>query len=172
MKNIFLIGMMGCGKTETGKQLARELDWIFIDLDHEIEKRTGMSVNEIFESRGERYFRDVEKKLLKEFAQKRGQVVSTGGGVILDQENVSLMKSRGFTVYLEASMENLWSRVQHKTDRPLLKVSNPREAFLRIFQERLPLYQAASDHTIVTDWKDARQVTREILERLGLAKAS
>lgn len=168
MKNIYLIGMMGAGKTVTGKMLAEELSLAFIDLDERIVQQAKMSVNEIFESRGEPYFRRLEKEDLKHVSKARDQVVATGGGAVLDPENVRLMKETGIVIYLRASMDELWDRVQHKTDRPLLRAPNPVEIFARLFAERRPLYESSHDYAVQTGSREPHEVLREILQLLGL----
>lgn len=168
MKNLYLVGMMGSGKSSTGESLAAELSFPFVDTDEEIVKKVKMSINEIFETRGEPYFRKVEKEALLLFAKKGSQVIATGGGAVLDPENVTLMKQTGLIIYLRTPMEVLWQRVQHKADRPLLKASNPHDVFARLFTERKPIYEAIYDHSVNTEQKTPLQVAREIAELLKL----
>lgn len=150
MRNIYLIGMMGAGKTATGRALAGLAGMDFVDLDEEIEDRTRQSVNEIFEKQGEPYFRAEEKKALRQASAGKNTVISTGGGVVLDPENVALMKSTGTLIYLVASFEALWDRVRDKRDRPLLRVSDPKAAFLALFRMRVPLYESACAQKVET----------------------
>jgi shikimate kinase len=166
MHNVYLIGMMGAGKTSVGEALAKELGCAFLDLDGAIEKTSQMTVNEIFEARGEPYFRRLEKAALKGFAAAPSQVVATGGGIVLDPENVNLMRSTGIVVYLKVPFEDLWSRIQHKTDRPLLKVPHPRALFEKLFQERRPLYEAALHCSVMTADKDVCAIVQDIVSLL------
>lgn len=159
---------MGSGKSSSGEALASELALPFADLDEEIVRSLKMSVNHIFETRGEAYFRKIEKETLILLAKKGNQVVATGGGAVLDSENVSLMKQTGLIIYLRTPMEILWQRVQHKSDRPLLKTPNPGEVFARLFTERRPVYEAIYDHSVNTEHKTPQQVAREIAELLKL----
>ncbi len=168
MKNIYLIGMMGAGKTSTGEALAKELSLNFVDMDEGIVKSTKMTINEIFESRGGPYFRKLEREGLKLVSKTKGQVVATGGGVVLDPENVRLMKESGILIYLRAPIETLWSRVQTKTDRPLLKTLNPKEVFAKLFYERKPLYEAIRDHAVNTEGRNPLEVAREVITILRL----
>lgn len=168
MKNIYLIGMMGAGKSVTGKVLASELQLRFVDLDEEIISKVKMSINEIFEARGEAYFRKVEKEVLTAISKLQDQVVATGGGVILDPGNVGKMKETGRMVYLRAPMDILWERIQHKADRPLLKVPNSQEVFAKLFLQRKLLYESLHDHAVNTEKKDPGEIAREIMNLLGL----
>lgn len=168
MDNIYLVGMMGSGKTVTGEALADLTGMKFLDLDSEIEKKTRLSINQIFRDRdkGEPYFRTVEKKILNEIAGRTGFVIATGGGIVLDQENIEKMKITGQVISLNASFDTLWNRVKDKADRPLLYVDNPEKKFFQIFQERTPFYQIASDGRIVqTDGLTPQATARMIVEQ-------
>ncbi len=169
MKNIYLIGMMGAGKTVTGEALADELNMKFIDLDEEIVKKVKMNINDIFETRGEPYFRRLEKESLNVAAKIRDRVIATGGGIVLDPDNVMLMKETGFVIYLQAPLEILWERIRNKADRPLLKVSNPQEVFAKLFLQRKRLYESIHDHAVNTQQKQPVQLAREIINLLGLS---
>lgn len=163
MKNIFLIGMMGAGKSAVGRSLARSLGAHFVDMDHLIVERTGKSINLIFAEDGEPFFRDLETEILKEISAKRGQVVATGGGIVLKPENVQMMKSAGKIIFLEAKAETLWERVQLKTDRPLLKTETPRETLEAIYHQREPLYRQCADEVVVSEGKSFHDVAHEIM---------
>lgn len=162
MANIYLIGMMGAGKTSTGRALATILGMDFVDLDSEIESRTHQSINEIFSSRGEAHFRSEEKRALQTTAAQKNAVVATGGGIVLDPANVALMRSTGRVLYLAASFEMLWGRVRSKKDRPLLKVTDPKATFLGLFGERRPLYESSAHQRVETDGKTPEAVAEWI----------
>ncbi len=163
MNKIFLIGMMGSGKSVTGKKLAALLGDLFLDLDERIEAQAGKTINEIFAGQGEPYFRDLESDVLKKAAQDLPRVIATGGGIILRQDNVNLMKAAGDVVYLEASVPELVRRLQGKKDRPLLKDTDPAERLSRIFEVRRDLYESACDYRIFTDGRPAEDIAREIM---------
>jgi shikimate kinase len=157
--------MMGSGKTETGRELARLSGREFVDLDEEIERKARRSINEIFREKGESYFRVLEKELLGQVSGKSNQVVATGGGVVLDGENRQKMKETGIAIYLEASLETLWQRVQDKTDRPLLYVDNPKATLQQLGQIRAPLYRMASGgHSVATDGLTPKGVAEKIYQ--------
>ena len=166
MFNIYLIGMMGSGKTVTVKRLAAMLECPFTDLDELIQERTRRSIVEIFQEEGEFFFRDQESALLKEVSGLTPRVVATGGGTVLRADNVSWMKRDGKIVFLETSLDILWSRVKDKKDRPLLKGKTPRERLLEIYHYRTPIYRAASDLTVNTDGQSVQAVASLIYERL------
>ncbi len=164
--NIYLIGMMGSGKTVTGKALADLLDDVFVDLDVEIQTKDGRSIREIFAGSGEPYFREVESSVLEHFSKKAKQVIATGGGVVLDEENVRRMKKTGKVVLLKASAKSLWQRVRYSKDRPLLNKSDPLGALQQILSDRELLYANACHFSVLTDGKIAEDVATEIQEML------
>ncbi len=134
---VFLVGMMGSGKSTIGKILSSVLDLEFVDMDSEIEARSGKTVEKIFESEGEEVFRKLESNLLKELVRKDGIVVSTGGGIVLDSENRRTLKEEN-TLYLKLPPADLFKRVD-TLNRPLLK--GGKEAIFRIWEERRELYE-------------------------------
>ena len=162
MKNVYLIGMMGSGKTTTGRALAKLLSVPFVDLDDQIVQKAGCSINEIFKRKGEHYFRDLETELLKNVSGSSDQVIATGGGIVIDPENRTKLKSTGLVVYLKTSADVLWERVKEKKDRPLLATSNPKQTFFELFQFRTPLYVESSEKFFLTDRKTPETVAQEI----------
>ena len=164
MANLYLIGMMGSGKSVTGKKLAALLGAGFVDLDEWIQEKTRRRITDLFEKEGEDFFRAQESSVLKEAAGAGPRVVATGGGTILRSENVERMRSTGKIVYLEASPEVLWQRVKEKKDRPLLKSGDPRERLIQIFAERRSLYETACDFRVTTDGESPDAVAKKILE--------
>lgn len=167
MKNVYLIGMMGSGKTSTAREFAKlHSDFSVLDLDQLIEEETGKSINQIFEERGEAAFRELEGKILGRVVNDSGPVIaSTGGGIVLVSQNADLMRSRGTVIYLKTSFPVLWERVKHSKTRPLLKSDKPEETFRAIFEARVPFYEQIAHHTVVTDGKTPAEVAREINER-------
>ncbi|MFA7255252.1 MAG: shikimate kinase [Candidatus Omnitrophota bacterium] len=164
--NIYLIGMMGSGKTVTGKALADQLGYGFVDLDAEIQAKEKRSIPEIFAGSGESYFRDAESWILEHFSKQSGQVIATGGGIVLNEENVRRMKKTGKVVLLKASAESLWQRVRYAKDRPLLNKPDPLGALQQILSDRETLYENACHFSILTDGKIAEDVANEIQEML------
>jgi shikimate kinase len=169
MSNVYLIGMMGSGKSVTGKRLATLLNCRFVDLDELIQERTKQSIAEIFQKKGEPYFRDEEAAALTEVAKVQPRVIATGGGTVLKPANLELMKATGKLVYLETGIETLWIRVKDKKDRPLLKSEDPKRKLIQIFAERCGIYEKAADLRVNTDGRTAADVAKEIFDKLGNA---
>ncbi len=164
-KNIFLIGFMGAGKTSVGRVLAKKMGLDFIDLDEVIKKELGMAIPEIFSRFGEDFFRDEESKALRSVSQRKGQVIATGGGVVLREGNWEIMKNDGITIYLKASAGVLWSRVKSNTSRPLLQVENPFERLQELFSKRVSLYERA-DLMVNTENLSPADVAEKIIREL------
>jgi len=162
MKNVYLIGMMGSGKTTSGRALAKLLAVPFVDLDDRIVEHTGHSINDIFKMEGEPYFRSVETELLTRISGTTNQVVATGGGIVIHSANSERMRNAGLVIYLKTSLDVLWERVKGKKDRPLLKSSDPRKSLADLFYKRTPLYESNSDKVFLTDHKSPEAVALEI----------
>ena len=162
--NVYLIGMMGSGKTTTGRALAKLLNMSFVDLDERIVERAGKSINEIFKTDGELYFRKLESDVLKEVTQETGRVVATGGGIVLDPKNAEILKEARPMIFLKADLETLWERVKTKRDRPLLQGTDPKKTLASLLAVREPLYQAVANMTYFTDRKTPDEVANEIFE--------
>jgi shikimate kinase/3-dehydroquinate synthase len=162
MRHLYLIGNMGSGKTTVGKLVAERLGLPFYDLDQRIEQATGLTVAELFAQQGEARFRDLESRALAEIACLPQGVVATGGGVVLRETNRVLMRRTGWVIYLRTSSETLWRRLQHTTDRPLLRTESPYETLQTIVQTREPLYQEA-DWVIDTDARTPEEVAEAIV---------
>jgi len=138
---IFLVGFMCSGKTTVGELLAKRLGWRFVDIDKEIEKREGMSIPDIFERKGEAYFREIELKTLKELSEREHVVISTGGGLGANPEAMKLMKERGVVVWLKVSFEDFMKRCGNDEGRPLLKLGEKK--LRRLLEERNRIYSEA-----------------------------
>lgn len=167
--NIFLIGMMGAGKTTVGRQLARKLGRSFVDLDHEVERHTGVKVSVIFEIEGEQGFRRRESQLLRELAAGKDLVVATGGGAVLSADNRACLSRSGIVVYLCVPPDVLHERTRLDKDRPLLQVADPRARIAELYGQRDPLYREIAD-IIVTGGRSGphgvmRQIENEIRQR-------
>jgi shikimate kinase len=167
MKNISLVGFMGTGKTTVGKILARRLGYRFIDSDDEIEKEQGIAISHIFSEMGEPYFRALEKDMLRRLSAETGLIISTGGGAVIDPENVETLKRHGHLVCLTASPDVILERVEKHTHRPLLQVPDPRAKIKELLELRGPFY-ARADITIDTSGLTAGEVAKMIIEKTGV----
>lgn len=168
--NIFLIGLMGAGKTTIGRVLAREHRLDFVDSDHEIVARCGVSIPTIFEIEGEAGFRRRESAVIDELTQRHGIVLATGGGAVLDPENRRRLKTRGTVVYLHAQPQELWLRTRHDRNRPLLQTADPLRKLQELYAVRHPLYVETAHIVLDTGRQSVASLVAR-LERL-LAEAS
>lgn len=160
--NIFLIGPMGAGKTTVGRRLADELQLAFVDSDHEIEARTGVDISYIFDKEGEPGFRKREAQIIDELTARQRLVLATGGGVVLDADNRRHLSTRGYVVYLHASLHQQFTRTSHSETRPLLQNGDRHATLERLFAQRDPLYREIADLVLETDHRNARTLAREI----------
>lgn len=163
-KNVILTGMMGSGKTTVGKELATVLNYDFIDLDEVIENKYG-KITDIFSQKGEKYFREIETQELKNFENQSNFVLSTGGGVILKDENIKILKDLGQVFYLSAKSETIYNRIKNQKHRPLLNTQNPKNTIEEILSKRLEKYEKSGEK-IITDSKNAKEIAGEIYEKL------
>ena len=124
-ESLALVGMPGCGKSTVGRHLARQLAWRFVDSDHEIEHRIGGSIRTYFERQGEAAFRDLEQQTIAALSGQAGTVLATGGGTVLREANRQALRQGGKVVYLRSTPEELFRRLRHDTQRPLLQVKDP-----------------------------------------------
>lgn len=165
MKSIALIGLMGSGKTTIGGLLAQKLGLIFVDIDEKIEQKEKTSITEIFETKGEEYFRQVESELLQDYAKLQGLVISTGGGAVQKEKNLQTLKSNCTIIYLKASPKELFNRIKDDTTRPLLKTPNPLSTLDELLQKREKNYLMA-DIIIDTEAKTTEQILDEIIKNV------
>jgi len=165
MRNIVLIGFMGCGKTVVASQLARILGMKVIDVDTEIEKSAEMTINEIFKQFGEPRFREIETETIKQVSENNNVIISTGGGAVLKQENMDAMRGKGVIVCLNAAPETILERTKSTRDRPLLLVEKPLERIKKLLEFRKPFYEKA-DIMIDTESKTPLEIAEEIIERI------
>ncbi len=165
-ENIFLVGLMGAGKTSVGKTLARRLHKAFLDTDQEIERTTGVKIPVIFEIEGEAGFRAREARLLADLVQRRNIVLATGGGVVLAEPNRQLLTEHGTVVYLRASVEDLWERTRYDKNRPLLRTEDPVAKLNKLFIQRDPLYREVADLIVDTGSQSVGSLATTLEKRL------
>ena len=170
--NLVLVGPMGAGKTSVGKVLADRLDLKFIDSDHELEVRCGADIPWIFDIEGEAGFRARETEVLTELCNQSGILLATGGGAVISAENRQLLRKAGVVVHLSASAEQIYQRVRHDHNRPLLQVDDPRAAIADILEKREPLYREVADIVICSSEKEspgsmAAAVYKELAHRFA-----
>ena len=161
MFNVFLVGFMGSGKSSVGKSLAQEMDLRFIDTDEMIEAEAKMSIPELFRSKGEDRFRELEEEALLKVTGLKGCVVATGGGIVLRESNMETMRRSGIIVCLTASAETLYSRVMDDSNRPLLAGANPMGRIKELLAYRKPFYEKA-DYIVDTSQLNVGQVALEV----------
>ena len=165
--NIFLIGLMGTGKTTVGRQLARKLKMDFYDSDRVIEERTGADIPLIFEKEGEAGFRKREAAVIDELTQKRNIILATGGGAVLNPENRNHLINRGTVFYLKSSLKTLIERTGKDKNRPLLQAEEPAEVILqRLLDQRGPLYEETAEYIIETANNSIHSVIQAIIKHL------
>lgn len=161
MKNIVLVGFMGTGKTVVARALAEKLKREFLEIDTVIEEKEGISIKDIFEKKGEPYFRNLEKEAIIEASLKKNVVISAGGGAVIDEENVRNLKKNGVIICLEASPDTILERTKGNTCRPLLNVPNPKKKIEELLAKRAPYYKKA-DYCVNTDSLTVEQVADRI----------
>lgn len=164
--NIFLVGLMGAGKTTVGKLLAKHLGKTFYDSDHEIERRTGVNIPLIFDIEGEAGFRSREQAMIEELAGKQDIVLATGGGAVLSPHNREILHGRGTVVYLRASVDDLWLRTRHDRGRPLLQTADPQARLADLFQQRDPLYREVAHITVDTSRQSVQSLVHQLEQKL------
>ncbi|MDT4330083.1 shikimate kinase [Methylomonas sp. MED-D] len=167
--NIYLIGLMGVGKTTIGKQVAKAMQWPFYDSDKVIEETTGTDIPTIFAYEGEEGFRNREQAMIRQLTGLDGIVMATGGGSILRPENREALKTRGFVVYLHCSIDKILHRTKHDTQRPLLRTENPRQRLQELFAIRDPLYRECADFRIDSGMLPGKTVVKTILQQYQAA---
>ena len=165
--NLYLVGMMGAGKSTVGRTLARRLKLRFVDSDQEIEARCGVKIPVIFEIEGEAGFRGREAQAIAELTLLDGIVLATGGGVVLAAESRELLAARGTVVYLRATPEHLYERVRQDRNRPLLATADPLARLRELYAQRDPLYRAIADVVIDTGRQSVQALARALLDKLG-----
>lgn len=166
---VVLVGLPGSGKSTVGRQLARRLGLPFRDSDHEIEQRIGCSIREFFEREGEPAFRDIEQEVIRELTQAGGGVLATGGGAVLRPANREQLRAAGSVVYLRSPPEELFRRLRHDSQRPLLQVDDPLQRLRTLYEERDPLYRETCHYVIETGRPSLATLVNMVVMQLELA---
>ena len=165
IKQIFLIGMMGSGKSTLGSMLANKLNWTFIDIDTELEKEHGLSINEMFNN-GESKFRTLESKKLEKIVLKDHIVCATGGGIVEEEVNHKIL-NQSFCIYLDTSLDILHERIKHDNSRPLLLAGDKKDLLRNILNNRKEKYKSLSKLSINTDNVDISDSCKTIMEYIN-----
>jgi len=166
-RNVYLVGLMGAGKTTIGKALARRLAYHFVDTDHEVEARTGVGLPTIFEIEGEDGFRRREAQVIAELADLDAQVVATGGGAVLRPENRQNLRASGLVIYLDVPLPTLHERTRYDKKRPLLQVSDPRQKLRELHAQRDPLYREVADLVVSGSRITVQSVLNLLIKEVG-----
>ena len=166
MKNIYIVGFMGTGKTVVGKILAKRLDRDFVEMDEIIEQQESMEISDIFAQKGEAYSRKLEKGLLLKLSGKENLIISCGGGLICNEENKVLLKATGIVISLSASASTIYERTKKYTHRPLLNVNNPQGAINDLLNKRTHFYSQAH-YVIDTEDISADEVADMVIEKVN-----
>ena len=169
--NIFLVGLMGAGKTSVGRMLARRLNMEFFDTDAEIERITGVKIPLIFEIEGETGFRAREEKMIEQLSAMNGIVLATGGGAVIAETNRRFLKSRGRVIYLRAAPEDLWRRTRRDRNRPL-QTADPLGKLRTLHEQRDPLYREVADLIVDTGSQSVAHLTSKIQQLLTDGKTN
>lgn len=162
VRSIFLVGMMGAGKSTIGRLLADAIGFAFVDADRELEARSGVPIPTIFEIEGEAGFRRREAQLVDELSARPNIVLATGGGAVLDPQTRQRLRERGLVVYLRTSVDEVHRRTRRDKSRPLLRTENPRERIEQLLAEREPLYEEVA-HVAV---QSAASNPKKLVQRL------
>lgn len=170
IQNIALIGFMGTGKSSVGRLVAEHLHFIFVDTDELIETRVHKSVSEIFATEGEARFREYERQVVAELAERTRTVISTGGGLGANPEHVASLKQHALVVCLWASPDKIWERVRHQTHRPLLQEADPQAKIRQLLSARESCYKQA-DVLLNTEVRSLKEVAAQLLHQFHQARS-
>ena len=165
--SVFLVGMMGAGKTSVGRLLAQRLGKRFVDADHEIEARCGVSIPVIFEIEGEAGFRQREQQVIDELTMLPDIVLATGGGSVLSADSRQRMHQRGLVIYLKASATEIWHRTRRDRSRPLLATRDPQQRIIELLAAREPLYAEAAHLTVESTHESVRSMVAQLVDQLS-----
>jgi shikimate kinase len=164
--NVFLVGLMGAGKTTVGKQLAAALAKTFHDTDQEIERRTGVKISLIFEIEGEAGFRAREAQVVEQLTRLSNVVLATGGGAVLAPANRECLAQRGLVIYLHGQPKDLWQRTRYDKSRPLLQNTDALDKLNSLYQQRDPLYREIADIVVDTGRQRAHTLVLQLLPQV------
>jgi shikimate kinase len=164
--NVFLVGMMGAGKTTVGKLLAQHSGKTFVDCDEEIQRRTGVTIQHIFDVEGESGFRLRETNALERLVKLEDIVLATGGGAVMSGQNRSMLHSNGVVVYLKSSPHDLWQRTRHDRNRPLLQTADPLAKLTELYEMRDPLYTEVADLVMPTGKQSVHGLVQQLEKEL------
>lgn len=166
-RDLVFVGLMGAGKSAIGKIAAQALELPFVDSDHEIERVSRMTINELFAAYGEPEFRALETRVIERLLKTGPRVISTGGGAFINENTRRVIRDMGaLTVWINADLETLWVRVSKRDNRPLLKTANPRETLANLMAARYPIYAEADIEVMSRDAKK-EVILREVLEAIA-----
>lgn len=167
MKNVILIGYMGCGKSTTAVKLSYRMKQSLIDTDKEIEKRQERTIKEIFATQGEEAFRQMETDYLKALLERKGKyILATGGGLPLREENREILKKLGTVIYLRTKPETVYERIKGDTTRPLLQCEDPKAKIAIMLEQRKSAYEGCADYIVDTDELDTGTIVEQIMNHL------
>lgn len=162
---------MGTGKSSVGQMVAQQLHFTFLDTDHVIEARAGKTISDIFAQDGEPAFREMEKKIVAELATRKKTVISTGGGLPVNPDNLASLKSHSLIVCLWASAEKIWERVRTQSHRPLLNEPDPLAKIKKLLEQREPFYRQA-DVLLNTELRAVKDVAQQVIHQYHVAHAA
>lgn len=168
IQNIALIGFMGTGKSSVGQLVAALLHFAYLDTDHVIEARAGKTISELFDQQGEPAFREMERRVVAELSKRRRTVISTGGGLAANEENLASLKTHALVVCLWASPEKIWERVRGQSHRPLLNEPDPLGRIRSLLAVREPFYRQA-DVLLNTELRSVREVAQQVIHHFQSA---
>ncbi|WP_313893928.1 shikimate kinase [Psychrobacillus sp.] len=157
MYKVYLVGFMGSGKSAVGRRLSYLLKMPYYDMDHEIVKQQKRKIPEIFEQEGEAYFRKIETEFLQNF-RNESCIISTGGGVAMNEKNIQIMRATGLVLYMDATFADIWMRIKNDTNRPIVQ-SSSKEELEQLYAKRRRFYKKAAHITILTENRQLRQIT-------------
>ena len=166
MKNIAFIGFMGSGKSTISKEVANKLNTTLIDVDDYIVEKNQMKITDMFDKYGEDYFRDKETEAIRDISKESGIIISCGGGSVLRDENVKLLKENGTIVLLKATPETIYERVKDSTSRPILNGNMNVEFIAGLMEKRRERYESVTDVEIITDNKSVDEIIDEIMQKV------
>lgn len=164
--NLFLVGMMGAGKTTAGRLLAQQLGKTFVDSDEEIQQRTGVTIPHIFDVEGEAGFRQREASVIQDLAKRDNIVLATGGGAVLSEQSRDVLRDNGIVVYLKSTVADLWQRTRHDRNRPLLQTADPRAKLKELYELRDPLYTQVADLVMPTGKQSVHSMVSQLQQEI------